>query len=83
MPLRFTEAATALTTVASLIILLFALARDRREPWLSGPRGAAPAWREWLVIVPERDGTTRIDDILFSTRRSDTLRARLGIMGAE
>ncbi len=43
----------------------------------SNPGGAAPAWSEYLVIVPERDGTTRIDDVLFATRRSDTLRARL------
>ena len=43
----------------------------------SNPGGAAPAWTEYLVIVPERDGTTRIDDVLFATRRSDTLRARL------
>ena len=43
----------------------------------SGPRGGAPAWREWLVVVPEPDGSTRIDDVLFATRRSDTLRARL------
>lgn len=43
----------------------------------SNPGGAAPAWTEYLVIVPEADGTTRIDDVLFATRRSDTLRARL------
>lgn len=43
----------------------------------SGPRGAAPAWTEYLVVAPEADGTTRIDDVLFATRRSDTLRARL------
>ena len=29
------------------------------------------------MIVPEADGTSRIDDVLFATRRSDTLRARL------
>jgi hypothetical protein len=39
--------------------------------------GAPPAWTEYLVIVPEADGTSRIDDVLFATRRSDTLRARL------
>lgn len=39
--------------------------------------GGTPAWSDYLVIVPEADGTTRIDDVLFSTRRSDTLRARL------
>jgi hypothetical protein len=39
--------------------------------------GGAPAWSDYLVVVPERDGTTRIDDILFATRRSDTLRTRL------
>ena len=43
----------------------------------SGPRGAPPSWTEYLVVVPEADGTTRIDDVLFATRRSDTLRARL------
>lgn len=43
----------------------------------SNPRGAAPSWKEYLVIVPERDGTSRVDDVLFATRRSDTLRARL------
>ena len=44
------------------------------------PRRAAarlPSWTEYLVIVPEPDGTSRIDDVLFATRRSDTLRARL------
>jgi hypothetical protein len=39
--------------------------------------GGVPAWSDYLVVVPERDGTTRIDDILFATRRSDTLRTRL------
>lgn len=43
----------------------------------SMPEGAAPAWTEYLVIVPEPDGASRIDDVLFATRRSDTLRARL------
>lgn len=43
----------------------------------SNPGGAAPAWSEYLVIVPEADGTSRIDDVLFATRKSDTLRARL------
>lgn len=43
----------------------------------SGPRGAAPAWTEYLVVAPEADGTTKVDDVLFATRRSDTLRARL------
>lgn len=45
-------------------------------------RGAAPAWTEYLVIVPEADGTSRIDDVLFATRRSDTLRARLAYFAA-
>lgn len=36
-----------------------------------------PAWSDYLVIVPEKDGTMRVDDVLFATRRSDTLRARL------
>lgn len=39
--------------------------------------GAGSSWREYLVIAPEPDGSNRIDDILFGTRRSDTLRARL------
>jgi hypothetical protein len=43
----------------------------------SGPDGAPPAWTEYLVVAPEADGTTRVDDVLFATRRSDTLRARL------
>lgn len=43
----------------------------------SGPGGAQPSWREYLVIVPEPDGSSRIDDLLFATRRSDTLRSRL------
>ncbi len=43
----------------------------------SKPGGAPPSWTEYLVIVPEADGTSRIDDVLFATRRSDTLRARL------
>jgi hypothetical protein len=46
----------------------------------SGPNGAAPSWTEYLVVTPEADGTTRIDDVLFATRRSDTLRARLKAM---
>jgi hypothetical protein len=41
----------------------------------SQPGGAG--WSEYLVVVPAPDGTTRIDDVLFATRRSDTLRARL------
>lgn len=39
--------------------------------------GSNQRWIDYLVMVPEADGGTRIDDILFSTRRSDTLRARL------
>jgi hypothetical protein len=39
--------------------------------------GGTTGWTDYLVVVPERDGTTRIDDILFATRRSDTLRTRL------
>jgi hypothetical protein len=39
-----------------------------------------PAWTDYLVVVPERDGSTRIDDILFATRRSDTLRERLRLI---
>lgn len=48
----------------------------------SGLGGAAPAWTEYLVIVPQPDGSNRIDDVLFATRRSDTLRARLNRLGA-
>jgi hypothetical protein len=40
-------------------------------------RGDGPSWTEYIVVVPEIDGTSRIDDVLFATRRSDTLRARL------
>jgi hypothetical protein len=43
----------------------------------SMPGGAAPAWTEYVEVVPMADGTTRIDNVLFATRRSDTLRARL------
>ena len=39
-------------------------------------------WSEYLVVVPAADGTTRIDDVLFATRRSDTLRARLAYFAA-
>lgn len=42
-----------------------------------GVPGGAPTWREYLVITPIADGTMRVDDVLFATRRSDTLRARL------
>jgi hypothetical protein len=44
--------------------------------------GGTLAWSEYLVMVPEPDGTTRIDDVLFATRRSDTLRARLDYFAA-
>ena len=44
----------------------------------ASPAARAPSWTEYLVIVPEADGTSRIDDVLFATRRSDTLRGRLG-----
>lgn len=57
---------TARTRNAALVEI------DRGRP----PRGV-PSWTEYLVIVPEADGTSRIDDVLFATRRSDTLRARL------
>jgi hypothetical protein len=43
----------------------------------SKPGGKPPAWKEYLVIVPEADGMSRIDDVLFASSRSDTLRARL------
>ena len=46
----------------------------------SNAGGGAPAWTEYLVIVPQLDGTSRIDDVLFATRRSDTLRSRLGAL---
>jgi hypothetical protein len=48
----------------------------------SNPGKAGPAWSEYLVIVPEADGGSRIDDVLFATRRSDTLRARLAAYAA-
>jgi hypothetical protein len=51
-----------------------AIVEVRRE----SPGG--PGWTDYLVMVPEVDGTTRIDDILFATRRSDTLRARLRLV---
>ncbi len=44
--------------------------------------GAPPSWTEYLVIAPEADGSSRIDDVLFATRRSDTLRARLAYFAA-
>jgi hypothetical protein len=43
----------------------------------SNAGGGAPAWSDYLVVIPERDGTTRIDDVLFATSKSDTLRSRL------
>lgn len=43
----------------------------------SNAGGAAPTWTEYVEVVPEADGTTRIDNILFATKRSDTLRSRL------
>ena len=49
----------------------------------SNPGGAAPAWTEYLVIVPQLDGTSRIDDVLFATRRSDTLRSRLATLAGD
>jgi hypothetical protein len=48
----------------------------------SNAGGGAPSWTEYLVIVPERDGTSRVDDVLFATQRSDTLRARLDYYSA-
>lgn len=48
----------------------------------SGP-GGAPAWSDYLVITPEPDGTSRIDDVLFATRKSDTLRARLAVYAGQ
>ena len=41
----------------------------------SRPGGAG--WSDYLVVAPALDGTMRIDDVLFATRRSDTLRSRL------
>ncbi len=43
----------------------------------SNPGGAAPAWTEYVEVVPAPDGTTRVDNVLFATKRSDTLRSRL------
>lgn len=45
--------------------------------------GAGPAWTDILVVAPEPDGTTRIDDVLFATRKSDTLRARLQVYAGQ
>jgi hypothetical protein len=45
----------------------------------SNAGGRAPVWVDILVMAPEPDGTTRIDDVLFATRKSDTLRARLEV----
>jgi hypothetical protein len=43
----------------------------------SDPTRPGIVWSDYLVIVPEMDGSSRIDDVLFATRKSDTLRARL------
>jgi hypothetical protein len=34
-------------------------------------------WNDYIVVVPEPDGQTRIDDVLFALRKSDTLMSRL------
>jgi len=34
-------------------------------------------WTDYIVVVPEPDGQTRIDDVLFALRKSDTLMSRL------
>lgn len=34
-------------------------------------------WNDYIVVVPEPDGQTRIDDVLFAIRKSDTLMSRL------
>ena len=49
----------------------------RRDPAQRSGARRTSAWSEYLVIVPEMDGGSRIDDVLFATRKSDTLRARL------
>ncbi len=46
-------------------------------------RSGSPAWIDQLVVVPQTDGTSRIDDVLFATRRSDTLRSRLSQLAGE
>lgn len=39
-------------------------------------------WVDYIVVVPEPDGQTRIDDVLFAIRKSDTLMSRLqGLAG--
>lgn len=48
----------------------------------SDPARKGIVWSDYLVIVPEIDGGTRIDDVLFATRKSDTLRARLMAIAA-
>ena len=34
-------------------------------------------WTDYIVVVPEPDGQSRIDDVLFAVRKSDTLMTRL------
>lgn len=34
-------------------------------------------WNDYIVVVPEPDGQSRIDDVLFAIRKSDTLMSRL------
>ena len=49
--------------------------RSSRSPQHTGRRRAG--LDQYLEVVPEADGTTKIDNVLFATRRSDTLRSRL------
>lgn len=44
--------------------------------------GGGPGWTDYLVVVPEPDGLTRIDDVLFAIRKSDTLMSRLKAFAA-
>lgn len=46
----------------------------------SQPNGTG--WNDYIVVVPEPDGQTRIDDVLFAIRKSDTLMSRLQALGA-
>lgn len=39
-------------------------------------------WIDYIVVVPEPDGQSRIDDVLFALRKSDTLMSRLQALAA-
>lgn len=64
------EACTARTLNAAIVQI------TRSQP------GGGPGWTDYLVVVPESDGITRIDDVLFAIRKSDTLMFRLKAFAA-